>query len=190
MPANAPPPLHELEAEVMEQLWERGESSVRDVMRAINVRSGKDRAYTTYMTIMARLHRKGVLDRRREGKTDLYKPTETALYRHNQTPIHPARRRDDDGAAGGDPGIRRHVDQLTVVTNGLPIGGRVRAKRAKQSLPTTARPKVSDSWALRVLADTFVDVAFIGTNDAGRRRSLDVTLAADRQAAGPRLVRA
>ena len=74
MPANAPPPLHELEAEVMEQLWDHGESSVRDVMQAINARSGKDRAYTTYMTIMARLHKKGVLDRRREGKTDFYKP--------------------------------------------------------------------------------------------------------------------
>jgi predicted transcriptional regulator len=74
MTANAPPPLHELEAEVMEHLWEHGESTVRDAMHAINARSGKDRAYTTYMTILARLHKKGVLDRRREGKTDFYTP--------------------------------------------------------------------------------------------------------------------
>ncbi len=69
-----PPPLHELEAEVMEQLWKRGESSVRDVMQALNARTPKERAYTTYMTIMARLHRKGLLLRRREGKTDFYAP--------------------------------------------------------------------------------------------------------------------
>src|SRR5437764_9060663 len=73
--ANAvPPPLHELEAEVMEQLWKSGESSVRDVMQALNARARKERAYTTYMTIMARLHKKGLLVRRREGKTDFYAP--------------------------------------------------------------------------------------------------------------------
>jgi predicted transcriptional regulator len=43
-------------------------------MEALNKRASKARAYTTYMTIMARLHKKGVLDRRREGKTDLYAP--------------------------------------------------------------------------------------------------------------------
>ncbi len=69
-----PPPLHELESEVMEQLWAGGEASVRSVMEALNRRSRKDRAYTTYMTIMARLHTKGLLSRRREGKTDYYTP--------------------------------------------------------------------------------------------------------------------
>jgi predicted transcriptional regulator len=68
------PQLHELEAEVMEQLWLEGEASVRTVMDALNKRARKQRAYTTYMTIMARLHKKGVLDRRREGKTDFYAP--------------------------------------------------------------------------------------------------------------------
>jgi predicted transcriptional regulator len=70
-----PPPLHELEAEVMELVWERGESSVREVMQALNANTPKERAYTTYMTIMARLDAKGVLERRRQGKTDLYTPT-------------------------------------------------------------------------------------------------------------------
>jgi predicted transcriptional regulator len=69
-----PPALHELEAEVMEELWSSGESSVRAVMEALNKGASKPRAYTTYMTIMARLHKKGVLARRREGKTDFYAP--------------------------------------------------------------------------------------------------------------------
>src|SRR5947199_5819968 len=68
----APPPLHELESEVMEELWRSGESSVRAAMEGLNSRADKPRAYTTYMTIMARLHKKGMLTRRREGKTDFY----------------------------------------------------------------------------------------------------------------------
>jgi predicted transcriptional regulator len=69
---KVPPPLHELEAEVMEEIWERVESSVREVMEALNASADKERAYTTIMTIMARLDSKGLLERRREGKTDLY----------------------------------------------------------------------------------------------------------------------
>ena len=75
---KAPPELHELEAEVMENVWARdGEVAVRDVMEALNRRTKKPRAYTTYMTILGRLHAKGLVTRRREGKTDLYKPSYT-----------------------------------------------------------------------------------------------------------------
>lgn len=60
----------------MEELWSSGgETSVRSVMEGLNERASKPRAYTTYMTILARLHKKGMLDRRREGKTDYYLPT-------------------------------------------------------------------------------------------------------------------
>jgi predicted transcriptional regulator len=71
---QVPPPLHELESEVMEEVWKRGEASVREVMEALNVSADKERAYTTYMTIMARLDSKGLLERRRQGKTDFYTP--------------------------------------------------------------------------------------------------------------------
>jgi predicted transcriptional regulator len=69
-----PPPLHELEAEVMEEVWTQDVASVRAVMDLLNARADHPRAYTTYMTILARLHRKGLLTRRREGKTDFYRP--------------------------------------------------------------------------------------------------------------------
>ena len=59
----------------MEVVWERGEASVRDVMQQLNSDAPKERAYTTYMTIMARLDTKGMLERRRQGKTDFYTPT-------------------------------------------------------------------------------------------------------------------
>ena len=61
----------------MEEMWERGEASVRQVMEALNADADKERAYTTYMTIMARLDGKGLLERRREGKTDFYTPRYT-----------------------------------------------------------------------------------------------------------------
>ena len=67
-----PPALHEVEAEVMGAVWDLGEASVRQVMDVLNAAADKPRAYTTYMTILGRLHSKGLLDRRREGKTDYY----------------------------------------------------------------------------------------------------------------------
>lgn len=76
--AELPPELHELEAEVMDDLWERStEAPVRDVMESLNAVADKPRAYTTYMTILGRLHSKGVVERRREGKTDFYRPVYT-----------------------------------------------------------------------------------------------------------------
>jgi predicted transcriptional regulator len=61
----------------MEQVWKHRESSVREVMEEVNARAHRPRAYTTYMTIMARLDSKGLLKRTREGKTDFYRPTYT-----------------------------------------------------------------------------------------------------------------
>jgi predicted transcriptional regulator len=72
--APAPPALYELETEVMEEVWRQGRTNVRSVMEVLNKKRRKDRAYTTYMTIMARLARKGLLEREREGRTDAYWP--------------------------------------------------------------------------------------------------------------------
>ena len=71
-PATAAPALGELEREVMEIVWARGETSVRAVLDAVNAASGRDRAYTTVMTVMANLARKRLLTRRRDGRIDLY----------------------------------------------------------------------------------------------------------------------
>jgi len=72
-----PPALHELERDVMEVVWERARASVREVMDALNATGERRRAYTTYMTIMARLARKHLLERERSGKTDYYRPVYT-----------------------------------------------------------------------------------------------------------------
>jgi predicted transcriptional regulator len=71
---HVPPPLHELERELMDLVWNMGETTVRSALEALNARSDKPRAYTTVMTTMVRLHTKGLLDRRRESRTDVYMP--------------------------------------------------------------------------------------------------------------------
>lgn len=69
-----PPPLHELEAEIMEEVWRRGETNVKGVMEALNRAARPPRAYTTYMTVMRRLDEKGLLSRTRDGRADRYAP--------------------------------------------------------------------------------------------------------------------
>ncbi len=60
----------------MEEVWRQEEAAARAVLESLN-RGSKQRAYTTIMTIMARLDRKGLLTRRRRGKTDIYSPLMT-----------------------------------------------------------------------------------------------------------------
>ena len=58
----------------MEEMWGRGEATVRQVQQALNARGGKVRAYTTLLTVMTRLDGKGQLVRRRDGRLDVYSP--------------------------------------------------------------------------------------------------------------------
>lgn len=69
--------LHDLEAEIMDVVWSRGlrEFAVSDVLETLERR--RDIAYTTVMTTLVRLHEKGVLERRRDGKRYLYTPRYT-----------------------------------------------------------------------------------------------------------------
>jgi len=62
--------LGSLEAEMMEHVWLQGETSVRD----LHSRSASRLAYTTIMTTVDRLYKKGMLRRRKLGKAYLYKP--------------------------------------------------------------------------------------------------------------------
>ena len=74
-----------LEYEVLELLWARFPMSVGDVLDGVNrVRATGDQlAYTTIMTVLSRLHEKGILDRERQGRGYQYRPryTEDELVR-------------------------------------------------------------------------------------------------------------
>jgi predicted transcriptional regulator len=65
--------LGHLEIEVMEILWERGESNVHQVVERLK----RPLAYTTVMTTLDRLFKKGLLDRRKWERAYLYSATQT-----------------------------------------------------------------------------------------------------------------
>src|SRR6201997_3213428 len=64
----------ELEAAIMDRLWDRGRPAlVREVLD--DLREDRPLAYTTVMTVMENLHRKGWLRRERDGRAWRYEPT-------------------------------------------------------------------------------------------------------------------
>jgi predicted transcriptional regulator len=66
--------LGELEAAIMDRLWEWGRPApVREVLD--DLRKDRAIAYTTVMTVMENLHRKGWLRRHRDGRAWCYEPT-------------------------------------------------------------------------------------------------------------------
>ena len=66
----------DLEAVVMDRLWERdGATTVREVFE--DLLRDREIAYTTVMSTMDNLHRKGWLSRERDGKAYLYWPSMT-----------------------------------------------------------------------------------------------------------------
>jgi len=110
--AAAPPPLHELESEIMEEMWRRGEATVRDVLKALNARGGKVRAYTTLLTVMTRLDAKGLLVRRRAGRLDVYAPALTRDdYFHTRAEAEVAALVEDFGDLALAH-FARHIQQL------------------------------------------------------------------------------
>jgi BlaI family transcriptional regulator, penicillinase repressor len=64
--------LAPLELDCMNTLWPMGEATVREIREALAER--RPRAYTTIMTIMDRLARKGVVDRHKVGRAYSYRP--------------------------------------------------------------------------------------------------------------------
>ena len=62
--------LGKLEREVLDEVWLRGEVSVRDVYQAFDERV----AYTTLMTTLDRLFKKRLLTRRKDSRAFVYLP--------------------------------------------------------------------------------------------------------------------
>src|ERR1700730_9246259 len=66
--------LGELEAVIMDRLWQRRRAAlVREVLD--DLRRERPLAYTTVMTVMENLHRKGWLRRERDGRAWRYEPS-------------------------------------------------------------------------------------------------------------------
>ena len=65
--------LGPLETELMNALWKRGHGTVRDLLDEGHTSV----AYTTAMTTLDRLYKKGLLRRRKDGRAFVYEPAIT-----------------------------------------------------------------------------------------------------------------
>ncbi|MBA9002802.1 BlaI/MecI/CopY family transcriptional regulator [Thermomonospora cellulosilytica] len=66
----------DLEAVIMDRLWSTGRAAtVREVLE--DLQRERTIAYTTVMTVMDNLHKKGWLRRRRQGRAYVYEPVGT-----------------------------------------------------------------------------------------------------------------
>src|SRR5262249_479339 len=76
--------LAPLELDCMNTLWPMGEGTVREIRDRLAER--RPRAYTTIMTIMDRLARKGVVERRKVGRAYTYRANVSPDEAPPQTP--------------------------------------------------------------------------------------------------------
>ena len=99
--------LGDLEALLMEQLWaSHGPLSVRQALEALP--DGRSRAYTTVMTVMDNLFRKGFVERERVGRAYVYVAAQSRAE-------YTAEVMEDALSQGGDRGaaLLHFVGQLT-----------------------------------------------------------------------------
>ena len=68
--SSSTPQLGPFEQQLLRELWSRGNATVRELLDNGKLRQ----AYTTVMTTMDRLYKKGVLDRVAEGRAFRYTP--------------------------------------------------------------------------------------------------------------------
>lgn len=73
LPLNLSARLGPLEVQLLRWLWQQGSGTVREVLEAGDVEG----AYTTLMTTLDRLHKKGLLTREAEGRAFRYYPAQT-----------------------------------------------------------------------------------------------------------------
>ena len=65
--------LGPLESQLLRALWKRGDGTVRELLDDSSLRA----AYTTVMTTLDRLYKKGLLNRTPDGRAFRYKPRQT-----------------------------------------------------------------------------------------------------------------
>ena len=66
-----------LEAKIMDILWNDVEMTIKDVQQVLD--KEKMTNFNTVMTVMNRLVEKGILEKRAEGRSSLYKPVQSRV---------------------------------------------------------------------------------------------------------------
>ena len=65
--------LGALEKDIMEIVWKRGEACVKDILDSFP--ADREISYSTIITVTNRMTKKGLLNKRKQGKAYFYKPT-------------------------------------------------------------------------------------------------------------------
>jgi len=72
---NSPPKATEKELEILQIVWKKGSTSVKDVHEALG--GDELNGYTTILKLMQIMHEKGLLTRQKSGKLHLYEAVPT-----------------------------------------------------------------------------------------------------------------
>jgi predicted transcriptional regulator len=97
----------ELEAAIMNRLWTRQEpATVREILD--DLRGDREFAYTTVMTVLDNLHRKGWLTRQLDGRAYRYQPVST-----KQEYSAELMRQALDGSGDNTSTLLRFVEEMT-----------------------------------------------------------------------------
>jgi BlaI family transcriptional regulator, penicillinase repressor len=91
--------LGPLELRVLDGLWERGNATVRELLEA----DYQGLAYTTLMTTLDRLFKKGILTRTEEGRAFRYAPRMSREELHREAASHAFRQLLDASSAASLP---------------------------------------------------------------------------------------
>jgi len=134
------PHLGPFEQQVLQELWSHGSATVRELLADGNIHQ----AYTTVMTTMDRLYKKGVLDRVAEGRAFRYTPRHTHEELQRVTAVESIRQLLGSGEASSLPlsylveALSSHdaqlLDELQLLVE--------RKRRELQSRETKARESV------------------------------------------------
>jgi predicted transcriptional regulator len=120
--------LGPLEWRVLESLWDRaGRASVRDLSASFG-----DIAYTTLMTTLDRLHRKGLLERTKHGRAFLYWPRMSRVEFHSAQAARALKAAFEGGRSEPELLLSCLVDAVTEQDRSLldDLEALVRARRA------------------------------------------------------------
>ncbi len=103
------PRLGPFEQQVLEKLWKQGSATVRELLADGEFRQ----AYTTVMTTLSRLHKKGLLDRVAEGKAFRYTPHHTPEELQRVTTLDSIRQLLESGVPSSLP-LSHVVEALSI----------------------------------------------------------------------------
>ena len=118
----------DLELQVLSVLWERGPCSVRDVLERMP--DGKKRAYTTILTVLQGLEKKGLARHKQKGRHYVYR-----AVADRGGVLAPRLRRLMRHVFGGDPAavLQQILDGTEVTPDDLATMRKLLAEHEKQS---------------------------------------------------------